>query len=678
MIRKIKRMFYFLLVNKIPGIRQRYRWHQNKQGKYNRIISYLLLLWWNFLYYSGLKKNLMFPQGYDFYERKRLVLPESCVDTVPPQSIFMEKLLAFDVISFDIFDTLLLRPFREPNHLFYFVGEKLSIPDFRNLRIKAENAARKRDVDNGGSGEVSLQAIWEILSSWTGIDISEGMQAEKDAERQFCMPNPFFLPIIKQLKEAGKIVVVASDMYLNSGFLEDLLKEKGFLLFDACFVSRDFGASKWKGDLYPIIHSWIRQKKGTQKYIAAHVGDNILSDVIRATDADFFAIRYPNPQTVGQDFRVDDMSALIGSIYGGLVNIRLHSMGKRYTPFYEFGYVYGGILALGYCRFIYKFVKEKNVDSIWFLSRDGEILKKIYDILFPNEDTKYVMWSRNVGARLLSQRYRNDFFDKFFFQKVDQGYTVYQIFDSMGLLCVLNDICVKAGCKPSDSLTTNLAVFCRDYLLERWEIVQNHYKKEKDIAGQYLLHLADKASKVAIVDIGWAGSGAVSLDSFLKKDLLLPCQVYGILAGTTSVYNVSPDTIEGFLFAGRIVSYLFSQNKNRDLWKFHDLNRKHNLFVELLFTSEKPSFKGFDIKHGEIEFCYGREEKHAVQIKRIQKGIMDFVQDYIRYFPMFLKENIGEISGRDAYAPLLLFLRDKRLCKKFETLFEWDTDINVE
>lgn len=44
------------------------------------------------------------------------------------------------------------------------------------------------------------------------------------------------------------------------------------------------------------------------------------------------------------------MSAVTGSMYAGLVNIRLHCGLKSYTAFYEYGYVYGGLLALGYCR----------------------------------------------------------------------------------------------------------------------------------------------------------------------------------------------------------------------------------------------------------------------------------------------------------------------------------------
>ena len=56
----------------------------------------------------------------------------------------ISKLKNYDVISFDIFDTLLLRPFSEPSELFYFLGIEFSCPDLRRIRQEAESEARKK------------------------------------------------------------------------------------------------------------------------------------------------------------------------------------------------------------------------------------------------------------------------------------------------------------------------------------------------------------------------------------------------------------------------------------------------------------------------------------------------------------------------------------------------------
>lgn len=100
--------------------------------------------------------------------------------------------------------------------------------------------------------------------------------------------------------------------------------------------------------------------------------------------------------------------------------------------------------------------------------------------------------------------------------------------------------------------------------------------------------------------------------------------------------------------------------------------------MELLFTSSTPTLKKFYLdQRGKPAFGYGKKEAHREQILRIQKGIMDFVEDYGKYFPTFLTGQVGRIEGRDAYAPLLLFLQDKKVRKKLEALFKWDTSENA-
>ena len=44
------------------------------------------------------------------------------------------ELLSYDVVSFDIFDTLILRPVRQPADIFRLMESKLSCPGFYNIR----------------------------------------------------------------------------------------------------------------------------------------------------------------------------------------------------------------------------------------------------------------------------------------------------------------------------------------------------------------------------------------------------------------------------------------------------------------------------------------------------------------------------------------------------------------
>ena len=73
-----------------------------------------------------------------------------------------ELLQKYDIISFDIFDTLITRKIYNPDDVFDLMGETLEISDFKKKRKDAENRAReelKKDVN--------LEEIYEYYQKIT-------------------------------------------------------------------------------------------------------------------------------------------------------------------------------------------------------------------------------------------------------------------------------------------------------------------------------------------------------------------------------------------------------------------------------------------------------------------------------------------------------------------------------
>ena len=67
------------------------------------------------------------------------------------------------VVSFDLFDTLLIRPFARPTDLFRLMERFYDVPGFADRRIQAERDARKM-IGHG----VTLEDIYDQMPNLRG------------------------------------------------------------------------------------------------------------------------------------------------------------------------------------------------------------------------------------------------------------------------------------------------------------------------------------------------------------------------------------------------------------------------------------------------------------------------------------------------------------------------------
>ncbi len=200
---------------------------------------------------------------------------------------------------------------------------------------------------------------------------------------------------------------------------------------------------------------------------------------------------------------------------------------------------------------------------------------------------------------------------------------------------------------PEEELTDRNAPTVKRFLRENWEQICALYGEQSIYAKEYYQELTKGQSRVAAVDIGWAGSGALSLSCLFEHAWKLPCEVIGILAGTNTESNAEPDATEPFRQSGKLVSYLFSPAENRDLFVHHDAGKGYNIFWELLLSSTEPQLDGFS-KDGPV---FGKKDENPEGIAEIRRGILDFISEYTKRFEQF--PYMFRIEGRDAYAPML-------------------------
>lgn len=563
---------------------------------------------------------------------------------------FAINLLKYDIISFDIFDTLIFRPFTNPTDLFMIIAAKLNYLEFKEIRMIAENKARERAMFLRKSPEVNLEDIYKYMEEETGLNAEEGAKLEFDTELELCFANTYMLEVFNILKLNNKKIIFTSDMYLPRNYIYKLLSKCGYNGIDeeSIFVSCEYSISKSiDGALYSL------EKNIFGKYLKyVHVGDNYQSDIINAKKNGFDAIYYKNVNEIGNKYRAtyDGMSDLIGSAYGGIINTYLHNGTRKCSVPYEFGFIYGGIAIMGYVNWIIDYVKKNKVDKILFLARDGEICQKVMSLVSDKVNCEYALWSRVVSHRLEACRNKKVFLDRFLRARVpyERKMSIKEWLDMMNLTAFEDKLRIYHICKEQD-FDKNVVGILEQFIKDNWNDILINYSKEDDIAKKYYKSLINESKHVAVVDIGWAGSGPVSLKYLIEEKWKLGVKVDCLLVGCTALY---PYNNTPLIQNGCINVYMFSVSYNRCLY---DMHRKDgfmaNIMFELLCQSKSPSFTGFDMENGNLKLLYGFYEIENEQfVEEIQEGILDFAREYMKRFCKI--DFMNKISGYDAYIPI--------------------------
>lgn len=643
----LKSKLYDLLVNRDPHIKLEYERYVNEN--HERHAKFPLLSW---MYMLRLNAVCLFGGRITAGrtgKTGRGVINESADGFRMTANETAQKLCKSEAVSFDVFDTLLFRPFSSPKDLFALVGDRLGYPDYRQLRADAERLARKR---KNYTSDVSLEEICLCLEEMTGIPVKESMDAELEAEYEYCFANPFMKKVWAQVLQKGKRIVVTTDMYLSSDFIGQLLDKNGFTGYEKIFVSSEHGCGKYNGGLFDIVSEYL---DGCSR---SHIGDNIAADINNASAHGFDTVYYPNVNIKGNVARPSEMSSLVGSAYCGIVNARLYS-GGRLSDMYEYGYKVGGLLVLGYCTFIHRQAVERHADKVLFLSRDGFILKQVYERLYPGSKTEYVYWSRAAAAKLGAYRFRYDYFRRFILHKQGGEYTVGEILSAMGL----SDM--KTKLSPDERMNGEKADMLIAELTERYDEVLTHYEGMDRAAKICFEGMLSGCKNALTVDCGWAGSGNIILSELVERKWGLGCSLTGLVAGTNTHNQPDHAYSDTFLQSGRLIPYCFSPMHNRDIYSLHFPAADHNVFFELLFGAAAPSFLGYEEDGDGYKLIFDSETENEAAVKEIHRGELDFISDYMSCFKQ--DSIMYRISGADAYAPFMNMVigNEKNIRKMF-------------
>ena len=318
---------------------------------------------------------------------------------------FLDKNI--DVVSFDLFDTLVTRPLESEVDIFEMLDRDFGKMNnaslsFKKLRMDAEAALRRRIISGEIEQEdIKLSDIYDLLVSDFGIDedtAHELMEEEQALEISLCHTRESGKWLWDQALDSGKQVVIISDMYLEKECILDILRENGYNGYHDVYISSEMGKRKITGNIYRTVSNILRLPPER----IFHIGDNEESDYKIPLEVGYKAALLPPTikayDSHGCGHQVEKLCADLtdweaAKRSAGIGAMRQMAANKYFdNPFREFeensdynadpyfvGYGALGMHLLALVKWLAENVQRDGINQLIFLARDGYLPKKAYD-----------------------------------------------------------------------------------------------------------------------------------------------------------------------------------------------------------------------------------------------------------------------------------------------------------
>ena len=333
-------------------------------------------------------------------------------------SLLQNIIKEYDVISFDVFDTLLVRPLMNPQDVWRIIEEEEGARGFALARRKAD--AKTYAAASRRGGEHTLEEVYGLMGErWVAFK-----EKELAYERRLLVGNPEMIEVWNRAGALGKKRIIISDMYVDEDWLKKTLRDNGVDGWDGFYLSSKLQKRKATGELYKVVMrdfgAYPTSVGDARTVRFLHVGDNQWSDVTKAEENGFVAVR--TPRVIDRmiecfpflnDFLKKgpplERSRIIGALTIGWNKYK--SEHANMTFWNKIGFMLGGVLGYSYVRWIIGRCKALGIDHLMFVGRDGYIWQKIARTICPEIKCDYFYAPRTMSVRVFGTTLNADYAD---------------------------------------------------------------------------------------------------------------------------------------------------------------------------------------------------------------------------------------------------------------------------
>ena len=577
-----------------------------------------------------------------------------------------------EIVSFDIFDTLIMRYVAKPslvNEIIRFKVEDLlgKSFDFPTMRLKAEEKARQIKTS-----DVNLDDIYKSFAVITELDdetCQKIREIEVSTELKLILPRQDVVNWFKEILKRGRKIWLISDMYMQTPDIERLLKKCGVEGYEKLLISCETGMRK---DTAAIWNHFVEKNLSL-----VHVGDNEMSDIQLPSDRKLFTYHLMSSINLlsqvpfgGMLFeRLGNNMSLYSGILLGIVLAKKFQSPFRLQAaltddtnrlilhdFRELGYWFYGVPILTYILWLIKKTKADGVKRILFLAREGYFLQSLYKFVAellniePLPNDYFLASRRSVTVSSIRKIEQAEALIKLPFRGSQR-----ELFNArFGLELGGDEKVFLPNSEEENSVDYEGIV---NKIIDRnAEKILRHAASERANFEKYIANFNLNNEKIGIVDIGYSGTIQYHLQELTGKTFT------GYYFATSSKNRFGDE-------AGERMRGCFTENDDYGTTKCAIY--RFMILFETILTSPDAQLKHFDAEgkpvFGEPEPMQGNFES----LLEVQEGIKDFCRDVAEIFGDILLRVPIDINFADAW--VRAFVKDtKIIAPNLRRIYQFD------
>lgn len=547
-----------------------------------------------------------------------------------------DKIDKADIVSFDIFDTLIMRKVFSPEDVFRLLGEEVRA----ELKLDCEIASIRAQAAQCGA-YATINEIYGYIKKCTNLtdkNIADIMKLEKDTDIDLCIVRRDIADLYEYCLTCGKEVYFISDMYYTIQDIKRILDKCGVTVPDDehIWISCEKKADKVSGSLWEEYFKLVG--KGNK---CLHIGDNKTCDVKNPVryGIDSYYVMSAKDMLMNSSMAelASDVNTVSDSICLGLVASKLFNSpfalcstkGKvSFDDSESYGYCVYGPLLEKFLIWLYYKSRKDEIDKLLFFARDGYFLEKDYTMVAELLDDGYEQeWCYlPISRRLIyiaTMENEDDFNRVVAFPYVG----TFADYMQSRFEIIVTDETSEYNDRQINAVgdSKNILKWIQPYK----DKIMEQAKKERKNYLAYLTSDGDMKKELSYgtVDLGYYGTNQYYLQRLTGIKTKGYC-FYACLS-KDNIYN-NEITMDGCFQYGDDYTAEKSIASNK------------NMYIETFITAPHGMIRYIDDRGNAVCQPDRKSQKNFNVKEKVNCGAVDFINDYISIYKTILAVNCSE------------------------------------